>query len=194
MQVDIFHLNICQFSSCCVVKNGIHFKPYKVILSTKWKCTCEVMKLGSFTHIQEKKKTQGPTMYTSTTVCSLCIVELQQRHSELVNGAITSNNMSYLTKALSHCHWMWFMSNKNALSEFLVLFIVFLEDSGISCCIIAYALHQVSVCVLRMDKKKVPYIMPSVWFLLVLTTVCRYFEVSVHFHSFNKAFTRLLLF
>lgn len=51
-------------------------------------------------------------MYTSTTVCSLCIVELQQRHSKLVNGAITSNNMSYLTKTLSHCHWMCFMSNK----------------------------------------------------------------------------------
>lgn len=57
-------------------------------------------------------KSQGPTMYTSTTVCSLCIVKLQQRHSELVNGAITSNNMSYLTKTLSHCHWMCFTSNK----------------------------------------------------------------------------------
>ena len=79
-------------------------------------------------------------MYTSTTVCSLCIVELQQRHSELVNGAITSNNMSYLTKTLSHCHWMCFMSNKrNPLSECLVHFFfllslqVFLEASAISC-------------------------------------------------------------
>lgn len=42
-------------------------------------------------------------MYTSTTICSLCIVELQHRHSELVNGAVTSN-MSYLTKKKKNCH------------------------------------------------------------------------------------------
>lgn len=64
-------------------------------------------------------------MYTSTTVCSLCIVELQQRHSELVNGAITSNNMSYLTKTLSHCHWMCFMSNKKSFVRISCVFLRF---------------------------------------------------------------------
>lgn len=110
------------------------FQTSKVILSTKCKCTCEVMKLGSFTRKRKTPQTQGPTMYTSATVCSLCIVELQQRHSQLVNGAITSNNnnnnnMSYLTKTLSLCHWMCFMSNnKNMLCQtclglFLLLFL-----------------------------------------------------------------------
>lgn len=94
------------------------------------------MKLGSFT--QKTTKTQGPTIYTSTTVCSLCIVELQQRHSELVNGAITSNNMSYLTK---HCHTViGCVSCQIKKSEFLMLLFLFsfqasLEALGISCCI-----------------------------------------------------------
>ena len=127
------------FPSCRVVRNDIHFKPPKLFEAQIVKCTCEVNEIRIF-HTNKKKKTQGPTMYTSTTVCSLCIVELQQRHSELVNGAITSNNMSYLTKTLSHCHWMCFMSNKrNPLSECLVHFFfllslqVFLEASAISC-------------------------------------------------------------
>lgn len=135
MQVDFFHLSVFKLLCC---EEWYTFETSKVMLSTKCKCTCEVMKLGSVTHTynNKKKKTQGPTMYTSaTTVCSLCIVELQQRHSELVNGAISSNNMSYLTKALSHCHWMWFMSNKNALSEYLMLFVVFLEGGGVGSCI-----------------------------------------------------------
>lgn len=115
------------------------FQTSKVILSTKCKCTCEVMKLGSFTRTRKTPQTQGPTMYTSATVCSLCIVELQQRHSQLVNGAITSNNnnnnMSYLTKTLSLCHWMCFMSNnkKNCFVR-LVLYFFFSYLSATSCC------------------------------------------------------------
>lgn len=85
--------------------NGVHFKG---ILSTKCKCICKVMKLGSFTHTIKKLK--GPQSIPQR-LCSLCIVELQQRHSELVNDALTSNDMSYLTKHC-HCHWMCFMSNK----------------------------------------------------------------------------------
>lgn len=80
-----------QLSSC---EEWRAFLTSKVILSTKCKCTCEVMKLGSFT----QKKTRAHNVYLNS--CSLCTVELQQRHSEPVNGAIISN-MSYLTKTLS---------------------------------------------------------------------------------------------
>lgn len=104
------------FMLCC--EGWRTFQTSKVILSTKCNCNCDVMKFGSFSRTQQRKQnpqTQGPTMYTSATVCSLCIVELQ-RHSELVNGAITSNNnLSYLTKTLSLCHWMCFMSNKKKM-------------------------------------------------------------------------------
>lgn len=130
------------------------FQTSKVILSTKCKCTCEVMKLGSFTRIRKRKtpQTQGPTMYTSATVCSLCIVELQQRHSQLVNGAITSNNnnnMSYLTKTLSLCHWMCFMSNnkKIALSDLSCTssFLIYLQPAAVTRKKMASSLQQVSV-------------------------------------------------
>lgn len=112
------------------------FQTSKVLLSTK----CKMYMWGNEIRIFHANitKSQGPTMYTSTTVCSLCIVKLQQRHSELVNGAITSNNnMSYLTKTLSNCHWICFTSNKEekkkALSELPVLFLP------------APSFHQVSV-------------------------------------------------
>lgn len=108
MQVHVLHLNI--YIGLWVVVLWATFQTSKVLLSTK----CKMYMWGNEIRIFHANvtKSQGPTMYTSTTVCSLCIVKLQQRHSELVNGAITSNNMSYLTKTLSHCHWMCFTSNK----------------------------------------------------------------------------------
>ena len=130
-----FSIRIFVFSSCHVMRNGVCFKPPTLFLKHK---KCKMYMWGNEIRIFHTKvtKTQGPTMYTSTTVCSLCIVELQQRHSELVNGAITCN-MSYLTKTLSHCHWMCFMSNKKRCfvrvsGVFLGFF--YLEASGISCC------------------------------------------------------------
>lgn len=59
MQPDIsaiFHFDIYfHVSSCGVVRNGVHFKPPIALLSTKkCKCTCEVMKLGSFTQTNSR--------------------------------------------------------------------------------------------------------------------------------------------
>lgn len=63
--------------------------------------------LGSFT---QTSQIPGPSMYTSATVCSLCIWSCSR---DSLKQSMVHKPVTCLTKQqLSHCHWMCFMSNK----------------------------------------------------------------------------------
>lgn len=75
--------------------------------------------------LTQKKNLKGPQCIPQWLSVHYALSSFS-RHSELVNGAITSN-MSVLTKTLSHCHWMCLMSNKKPLPEQIGFLIVFLS-------------------------------------------------------------------